>query len=111
MHALLWVLILSFLALATYQSVHFYLAKGTVAQRLAAAWQDSLTQFVNVWGFFLAAATAGLDELASATGDPEFTQAAEAVKAIIPVSVHPYIPLVVIGGSWLARKRTLPKGK
>lgn len=107
MHALLWFIIVGALGLVTYQAVQFYSAKGTVAQRLASAFQNSMTQVINVWGFCLVGVTGVLDSLASFTGAPEFVQAADAVKGVIPPQYHPYIPVVVIAGSYIARQRTL----
>lgn len=109
MHFLPAVLAFTIAGLGLYNAYAYLHASGTVAQRLAAAWQGSLTIFTNIWGFVAVLLTDGLDLLANVTGDSMFGQWADAVKSVIPAQYHPLIPFVALSASILARQRTLPK--
>ncbi len=82
-------------------------AKGPLADRLAAAWWGSMTIFTLFWGAALSAAVEGADIVAQLTGDPQFGQLAEEVKAYVPPQYHPLIPILTIGAGMAARMRTL----
>ena len=103
---LFWLLAFGVLALAAYNFARFLAAKGSIADRLAACWQGSLTIFVGVWGGIVSIAIVALDGLAQVTGDPQFAQLADAVKGVIPAQYHPWIPVAALTAATLARLRT-----
>ena len=97
----------SVIALLANAVTKFRGAAGSLADRLAAAWWGSMTVFTLVWGAALSAAVQGADIVAQLTGDPQFGQLAEQVKAYIPQQYHPLIPIFTIGAGIAARMRTL----
>ena len=109
MTVILWALALSALGLAVENAITFTHAKGTIGQRLAACWSNSLTIFIGVWGSILSVGMYGLDALGQITGDPQFTSFADAIKGAIPPQYHPWVPVAALGATMLGRLRTLPK--
>ena len=108
MSYIMFLLVVSIVALGAYNVVSYYEATGTPMERLSAAWKNSMTIFVLVWGSILSFAATGLDLLAQITGDPQFATISDSVKGIIPAQYHPLIPAAVAAVAILARTRTLP---
>ena len=76
---------------------------GSFADKLAAAWRGSLTVFVLFWGALVTVSVSVLDTLSQMTGDPQFTQFADSLKAAVPHSVLPYVPSVIMAIGIAAR--------
>jgi hypothetical protein len=109
MHLLVVIAAAAVVALIAYNVIEYMKATGSVADRLAAAWQGSMTIFVVVWGSILSFGVSGLDILSEVTGDPQFSAIADGIKNYIPAQYHPLIPVGVGLVAILARLRTLPK--
>lgn len=107
-----WLCVFLILALAAYNGVVYVRASGTTAQRIAAAWQGSMTIATAIWLGFVSALNNGLDALAQITGDPNFATVGAAIKSAVPASAAPWVVIVTlllpIVGTVIARKRTLP---
>lgn len=104
-----WLCSLAVLGLFAYNAAHFFLATGTVAERLAAAWGGSMTRFTMLWGGVLSFATMGGQVLLEFTGDPSFAAWVETVKTMIPPEYRFLIPLAIAFLGWLSRNRSMPK--
>ncbi len=104
MSFLIWVILASALGILLLRAaILFRSANGTVADRLAAAWRGSLTIFVLAWGMILTLGAQALDLASQITGDAQFSQFADSLKAVIPVQYHPVIPPVVMAVAIVAR--------
>lgn len=87
----------------------FIKTTGTLGDRLAAGWKDSLTLFFLGWGVVLSTLLSMSDMIGSMSGDPQFMALADGVKAYIPVAYQPLIPIAFMLLSFAARMRTLGK--
>lgn len=108
-----WFLVFAILALVAYNVVVYLRTSGTVAQRLAAAWKDSMTIFALIWTGVVSALTNGMDAISNITGDPKFAQVGDAIKAAVPANYGQWVVvgtlLLPIVAGVLARQRTLGK--
>ncbi len=104
MKLLLAVICASVVAWLIIKAVASYRATtGSFADKLAAAWRGSLTVFVLFWGALATASVSALDTLSQMTGDPQFAQFADSLKAALPHSVLPYVPPVIMAIGIAAR--------
>jgi hypothetical protein len=109
---MIWIILASAIAgLFVRAVVQYRAASGAVADKLAAAWRGSLTIFVLAWGMILTLGVQALDIASQVTGDAQFSQFADSVKALIPAQYHPVIPPIVMGVAIAARLSHNPPGK
>lgn len=102
-YVFLAILIVLFALLVVKAVSAFKATNGNFLDKLAGAWNGSLTIFVLAWGGILSLLLNALDFLSSLTGDPSFASFADSLNQVIPAQYHPLIPIAVIGVGIAAR--------
>ena len=109
MTAIILVFALAVIGLLGYAVYEYRVTYGTTADKLAAAWGDSMTIFVLAWGMILSFAVQGADAIAQVSGDPDFGKLADSIGSYIPPQYHGLILPTTLAAGIVARLRTLGK--